>query len=193
MFWFERPSFLSAAWKNRGLPRGVRKISISIIHQIVLWYKPTSVFLGWEATGTYVRWEWASVYLMKHNYLRFRWLQTCHNRHPKALVSLKREILRNSLPSMPETGAGQESRGLWRKGRFPGARVSTWEKHPWVWDHAGCDMGQVWALPLSQLTRSRLEQGEQGRHSYMEHRWEEPCTTPWSGKTAQGSASASTL
>lgn len=114
-FRYKRPSFLSAAWKKCGLPRGVRKISIIVIHQIVLWYKPTWVFRGWGATETYVRWECASLYLMKYNYLRFRWLWTCHNRYPKTLVSLEWEISSNSLPSMSETGAGQERKGLWRE------------------------------------------------------------------------------
>lgn len=79
-------------------------------------------------------------------------LRICHKRYPKTLLSLEQEISRDSLRTMSETGAGQESKGLWRKGRFPGVRVSIWEKHPWVWEHAECGMGQVWALSLSQLT-----------------------------------------
>lgn len=75
-----------------------------------------------------------------------------------------------SLPRSSEPGAGQEIKELWRKGRFSGMMVSIWVKYSWVWDHAHCGTGQVWALPLLQLTQSRSEGGEWHHLSYVEHK-----------------------
>lgn len=149
---------------------GVRKITISIIQKQARWNKSIWVYLGWRSCITLHQRECASLHLMEHRYLRFRWFLTFHNKYPRIFVSLGRKISRGSLPRSCEPGAGQEIKELWRKGRFSGVRASIWEKHSWVWDHAHCGTGRVWALPLLQLTQSRSEGGEWHHLSYVEHK-----------------------